>query len=115
MCAAENQVVDAADVLLPRTVQPLVRLLVQFQAPRQTVPNDEVSAILQIQSMPYARRMCQRDGNLTAIPRIDIGRLVQSSAVDALSDADGIVAIGVEHENRIARRLPQSSLRERRA
>ena len=101
MCAAENQVVDAADVLLPRTVQPLVCLLVQFQAPRQAVPNDDVSAILQIQPMPYARRMCQRDENLTAIPCIDIGRLVQRPAGDALLDADDIMAIGVEHKHRI--------------
>lgn len=50
-CSSRDYVVDEHRVFLSRAVQPLVQLLVVFEAPAEAVPDRDTSAVLEVQAV----------------------------------------------------------------
>lgn len=73
--ALHNQVVDDDRMILPLTMQTLVRLLVLLQAPRQPEPDGVMAAALQIQTVAAARGVRKQDVDFSVVPILLIFRL----------------------------------------
>ena len=66
-----NDMMDRDGILLPLPPEPSIRLLIQFQTPRQSKPDQDVPALLDIQAVSGRGRMNQGDINLSLVPVLD--------------------------------------------
>ena len=71
---SDNVVDDDCAVLLPLPPEAGIELLIQFQQPRQAIPDDGGTAFLKIQPVPARGGLQEADRDLSGVPVRDVQR-----------------------------------------
>ena len=71
-CVLRHDMVNGYSLLLPLPPEPRVCLLIKLKAPGQSKPNQDVSALLNVQAVAGGSGMNQGNGNTPFVPVLDV-------------------------------------------